>query len=205
MSVLRDLNELLDHRAVFVMLLGALLVVLAASGGTPYLYVEIRDPTWKFLLGVLGGLMLLLGLASALFGLRSRGVEARALKFRLRISTPPGGIVLPPGRHPVSGTYVKRPPDGSILLVNLSRDGSRLWPQVPADFSFDTTAKTWTGRVWVDEGTDGQVGIAVVGPSARVLVNYYRDVGETSRQWHPLTQLPPDLVICDHAPIRTSN
>lgn len=124
-----------------------------------------------------------------------RGIEERE-DYGLRIEKPEDNAEVGEW-FDVSGAYTELPPRGSARLFNRSPLDAGYWPQSIVEF--DTAAKTWRGEfhLGADPPEEGQIVLAVVGESTRILWDYYWKVGEETGEWPPIEELPEDVFVCD--------
>jgi len=119
---------------------------------------------------------------------------ATSLLARARITNPEDNDVVTVGKIAVSGTYRC---ECGLSFVLLHHYDNNYWPQ--GSPILDSTRHTWKKDVYITPplGEKHSISIASIIEDARPLFNHYYQVGESTKQWHPiiLYKLPSELTI----------
>jgi hypothetical protein len=111
----------------------------------------------------------------------------------IKIVTPVAGVRVS-GHIRVEGSFLRRPPDGSTLMI-FNSDGYRHWPQVGHRVLYNDASKTWAGESYVVN--DVTILAMLVRPNGQVLSDYYEKVGRETNRWAGIDRLPEDVLECD--------
>lgn len=122
--------------------------------------------------------------------------SSRVAGYGIKIDTPRSGSEVG-GRVEVSGSYIIRPPDGSLRLFVVSSDEKRIWPKAIVE-QFDVNKHRWLAEVHLGGGSTygAKIVVAVVGQPSRVLWDYYFEVGPKTI-WRHIGAWPSDSIVCD--------
>jgi hypothetical protein len=125
-------------------------------------------------------------------------LAALAKEYALMITTPVNGATVD-AEVSLVGTFKKEPPEGSVVIVekNLAR-GEYYFQAAP---HFDANTSQWSGKYRIGSG-ERVLFIGVLGKSAQTLRNYFYRTGAHQNTWVSLTDLPPDLIMCDQVRVR---
>ncbi len=191
--------ELLKKPALSL-ILGAILFVLAASGGVSSLGVEVNEPQWRVTLAIVGAGLIATGvwLAVRRDGSPSKP-ERDPSSFGIKIRTPSSGSIAP-FSFEVSGEYKLLPVGHSIRVVVV--EGERHWPQGVARIS--ASNKQWRAMVNHMGGVKGQsrtIAVIVMNESGSTLCDYYEKAGRETGRWIPISKLTSDMVECDNVTV----
>jgi len=168
-------------------------------------------------LGIIIGVLLGVFLVKAL-GAKLCEINMGPLKFALSCpsdATPPlltcsdyGIEIVSPqsnasvwGTFSVTGTYVNRPPDDSILLL-LKTPAGDYFPQKKV--LIDPGARTWQGQINLgdnDPANGFTVIVAIMGTNGQALFDYYNKVGQETGRWPAIEYLTEDIASCDRISI----
>ena len=105
------------------------------------------------------------------------------------------------GTFIVSGTYVSRPPDDSVLLL-LKTPAGDYFPQ--RKVLIDSGARTWQGQINLgdnDPANGFTVIVSIMGKNGHALFDYYTKVGQETGRWPAIEYLADDIVTCDRISI----
>jgi hypothetical protein len=187
-------------------LLGLLLVVIAAAKGWPNPSLQIDEVEWRVTLAVLGIIVVLLG--GLLLWRETEGSDKRPPTkmscdtYGIRIISPKAGEEVGID-YEISGTYQVKPPESRIIQIFQGPPGtSEYWPMTEANITFDPSRKTWHSHAR-SGGVPGRrdVIVTVSGKAGQALCSYYEKVGKETGQWPSIVTLTPDIVECDRITI----
>jgi hypothetical protein len=101
----------------------------------------------------------------------------------------------------VSGTYKIKPPDKSIILIEMRPDSQEYWFKKSA--TFDEARKHWYANVFVGAGSGETrvIIVAVTGKAGQALSNYFHKVGDVTGRWPSVEMLTPDVIECDRVQV----
>ena len=109
---------------------------------------------------------------------------ATKMVAHMRITHPEDNAIVTTGPVRVCGRYRF---ECGLSFVLLYHCGSQYWPQ--GSPVFDRTRHTWEKEVYVKRvGNDRHfISVASLDVDARPLFDHYYRLGETKREWHPIT------------------
>lgn len=190
------LREVVKYLAVQPLLLFPLAaIMLLAAAATLAGADTVRALTTPVLaLAVLG---ILAWLYNDVRSAKGRTVSYLSDDFGLEIRKPRDGFKSSTSEIEVEGQFRRQPPEGALRVF--TTDGRRFWPQSIPRFHAD---RRWSVRVGIgDLPSNLTIVAAIVGPSTRVLLDYYRKVRDFQnsmppefRKSVPLDALPEDAV-----------
>lgn len=128
---------------------------------------------------------------------RALSLPADKNRYGIELIAPAEGARVMPGLVDVTGTYRFLPPDGALIVINATLNGSYYWPSVGHRVEYLKSNSTWRTRTWISGDT--RIIVAIVGPGAKALFEYYMKVGmELERRgekdaWICIEHLPPDV------------
>jgi hypothetical protein len=204
-------SKLAGSPAGLLILLGAALILLAASGGVSYNnYLPIIDLWGRLALGAAGTVFALLG--TILVWQSPRSVKP----YGISILTPSTGDDV--DLTTVRGTIKKAIPDTHQLWV------LRFYPDgefVPLhEANIDLTNQTWVAYQCAAGGSKGDIRffvVALVGPDGQSLLDYFLQASDRHNAWMDqlkvayqapnrflpkISKKPKDVVECDRVQIR---
>jgi hypothetical protein len=189
-TILGVLNAVVSRGPALLLVLGVLLVLIAAIGKWPERF-EI-DPAWRIFVAVLGGILMSFGVwRSGRSPDRSEVLPdpMQTASYGVTITYPVADKPIPVETRKsdkkktyfeVTGTVKKLPRDAQIWVFVVGNDG-RLWPHGPAHI---------TGKDWiVHEVSPGwgesrkKIAAYLVGKNGQILIKYY---GTTGREIWPI-------------------
>lgn len=201
MSEKEIIAKLIDRAPIALVVIGAVLLIIAAAGGWNNPSFQISEPIWRIIVGAVAIAIVALG---GILGWREKTHDAISSelpnRYGIKIISPQEGASV--GKwSTVSGTYALKPA-GRVQLFTVSPDKHNYWPQDVVQY--DLAKKTWSGTVYVG-GAPQQITtivVAIVGKCGQILCDYYAKVGQETGQWPSLERLPDDVVECDRIWVR---
>jgi hypothetical protein len=186
--------ELLKKPALSL-ILGVVLLILAASGGVSSLGLTVNESPWRITLATIGIVLLATGCYLAVRPEGSRSTHDPA-GYGVKIRTPSPGSMAP-ASFEVFGDYKLLPAGHSIRVFVV--EGERHWPQGVARMS--PSNKQWRAVVNHMGGVKGQsrtIAAIAMAESGSILCDYYEKAGRETGKWIPITRLTSDMVECDN-------
>jgi hypothetical protein len=180
-----------------VMVVGALLVVIGAAGGIQKISLSIPELGWRIALAVMGAVVA--GLGVILIWRRGRDVQASPEEikdYELKIAFPTREQEVGE-RIRMSGTYKRKPPTGSVVILDQSLADGRYWfKRSLVDFE---EPNRWSADLHIagQPPTHRKICIAVAGPAGKALLEYYFTVTKETEKYVGVSTLTPDIAVCD--------
>jgi hypothetical protein len=188
------IQELFRHPALLLVLLGGILFILAAAGGvsTGTASLPIADPTWRIAVAVMAIAILLAGMYLQLW--QPERATAKATEdYGIKITQPDPRneerVIVP---FTLRGTYVTKPPDGTLRLFAVAADNSAYWPRPETIEPVPYTKNEWTCeiRTTTPPGNRYTIAVAAVDETGHALADYYFKVDNVrAREIEELQQL----------------
>jgi hypothetical protein len=96
--------------------------------------------------------------------------------------------------YKVRGTLKKLPTAHQIWLLTEDEIDRKFWPQTSDPVQFNPTTGEWHGRISYKRPNRSSVKIfaVVAPPTSQQLFRYYGKVGEKTKNWEPLDEIPPE-------------
>jgi hypothetical protein len=145
------------------------------------------DVNYRWVSIVLGGAFLLL--ATRIYNIP---VVRRTL-YGIEITSPAENEVRS-GDVTVTGKYKRLPRQKALFLINASRDYAGFWPQVNQNQKIEWKKDgSWRGSAYIN--SDTRIIVTTISPAALALFKYYHKVGDQTKQWVPIDEIPgpPDI------------
>jgi len=195
------IQALLKNTPLALVVIGLLLAVIGASGGMEKFAIKVEDPKWRVALGVMG--IVVAGFGALLIWRTRKEIAPQVLaqECELKITAPLNGAVVDESTQ-FAGSFKKIPSEGSIVLLEQSVTTGDYWfKKRPV---IDEKNKQWyiDSRVGGEPGKERVIYLAIMGKSGQALWDYYRRVGEETKQWPPMRTLTTDIIICDNVRVR---
>ncbi len=195
------IKALLKNTPLAFVVIGLLLAIIGASGGMERLSLKIEEPAWRVALALMGTAVA--GFGGLLIWRARSEVNPTSLakECDLKITTPMSGTDVGE-RIQFGGSYKKKPPEKSVVLIEQSVTSGDYWfKKRPV---FDEKNKQWyiESRVGGEPGQQRMVFVAILGESGQALWDYYWRVGEETKQWPSMRTLTADIIFCDNVKVR---
>jgi hypothetical protein len=119
----------------------------------------------------------------------------------LRITAPMNGADVEE-RIQFAGSFKKKPPENSVILIEQSVATGDYWfKKRPI---FDEKNKQWyiESRVGGEPGKQRVIYVAILGEAGQALWDYYWRVGDETKQWPGMKLLTKDIILCDNVKVR---
>jgi hypothetical protein len=195
------IQALLKNTPLACVAIGVLLVLIGASGGMERFSLKIEEPAWRVALAVMG--IVVAGFGGLLIWRAKNDVDPLAVsaECELRITTPMNGADVEE-RIQFAGSFKKKPPENSVILIEQSVATGDYWfKKRPI---FDEKNKQWytESRVGGEPGKQRVIYVAILGESGQALWDYYWRVGNETKQWPGMKLLTKDIKLCDSVKVR---
>jgi hypothetical protein len=189
------LAPLFKNTPLALAVIGLLLILIGATGGIEKLSLVIESLPWRIVMAGMG--IVVAAFAALLIWRESKAEEpsADARKYGLKITATEtvGSDVK------LEGSYRKKPPDGSVVIVERAlATGDHYLQAAPY---FDEKTSKWSGQYRIGSG-ERVLTIGILGKSAQALRDYYLLVGRQTTVWTGIKVLPPDLTHCDNVSVK---
>jgi len=192
-------EKILDFAAknspLLLIIIGLAIFIIGAAGTLPYTPLQVKESGWRIALAVMGAIVV--GFGALLFFRERNNKESslRADEYGLEIQSHEHRDLID-YEVVVSGTYKVKPPDGSVVLLEMNPDSRHYWFK---DFAtFDEGRKRWRakGRIGAPSGETRELIVAVIGKNGKALRDYYFKVGRRTNQWPGIETLTTDVIEC---------
>jgi hypothetical protein len=193
------LSALIKNTPLALIVIGLLLIVIGAAGGVEKYGLDIPDLRWRIALAVMGVVVAGFGALLIWLGRRKPDPSAIARECALKIKTVKD-LAGTDQRVRITGTYRKKPPDKSVVLVEQSSAGRTHKYWFKNEPIFDEENKTWFANCTVrgNPGSERIFYVAILGEHGQALWAYYLRVGEETQKWPGIETLTPDIVLGAH-------
>lgn len=193
--------KIVDRAPIALVVIGAVLLFIAAAGGWSNPSFQISDPIWRIIVGIVAIAIVAMG---GILGWHEKTGDGRPIEtpqhYGIKIISPQEGASVREWVT-VSGTYALKPTE-RVQLFAVSPDKHNYWPQEVVQY--DELKKTWSGTVYIG-GSPPQatiIMVAIVGKCGQILCDYYAKVGRETGQWPSLERLTDDIIECDRIWVR---
>lgn len=196
------ISKIIERTPLALIVTGSALFIIGAAGGWPQPKLQVNELGWRIALATMGVVIAGLG-GLLLWRERNSNDEASTPTYGITIDNPRQGDEVGEWLE-VHGSYSKAPTDGAMRLFVVTGDGRNIWPQSMIRI-VDPRNKRWSCLVNL-AGNPNQthfIKVAIVGQSARVLCDYYHQVGEKTR-WEPIHEWPEDATECYSVVVKKS-
>jgi hypothetical protein len=206
-------SRVVESAQGLLIVLGVTVLVLGLAGGITYKEIfPIPQTEWRAL-GTAAGLLLVF-ISVAFLG-RSSPTISSAARYGIKITAPGEGNHV--GITNVEGTIKRKfSVEYALYMIRIYPDSNRLVPMGVADVNYKTGAWRAIGcNIGGRPGNARIIGAYLVGPSGRVLFDYYNQVEPLVRMLRndaqkPDVRLPPltrtaDMIECDRVGVIRAN
>ena len=184
--------KLMEKPFLFLLLTGAALVLIAASGGIALLHLSIASPGWQWIIGIMGITCFGCAVFSFIRGPgRHPSTKHLQKKYDIKITSHRKGQSL---TSPISlwGTYRRKPPERYLFAVEYNPETRLYW--VRDKLSFDISEQSWQTTMNIGPGDNKEriLIIAYAGEDTLKMIQYYK--GITSQDiWIGIEEMPADF------------
>ncbi|MCS7179528.1 MAG: hypothetical protein RML46_06365 [Anaerolineae bacterium] len=118
--------------------------------------------------------------------------------YDIHIIRPSDGAIVHTNIVEVVGSYRGNLVADNLVVIVTLPDSLESWPS-STPVHVDPILKRWKGVASLggEPPQSYHIAIAFVGPSGRVLIEYYNKVGRVTGQWPSIEMFPDDVEICD--------
>jgi hypothetical protein len=196
---------LIQNTPLAVIIIGIFLTVLGAAGGWPKYGIQITELGWKIAICCMG--LLAVGVGVMLHQQRGvlGGAKMDPAKYRIKFFSPQMNQEV--GKQvDITGTYKSMPEKGvEIWLFEFSPTSQKYYPKRPVITNGDGQWKSDACELRGNPGVRRELVVATVGPAGRALCEYFRTVGEQTKDWVGIRTLTPDSDICDRITVKVKS
>jgi hypothetical protein len=123
-------------------------------------------------------------------------------KYRIKILFPEMNQEV--GKHlDIKGTYKSLPEAGvQIWVFEFSPTSQKYYPKRSVIVTNDEKWESLACGMKGNPGERRELVVALVGPAGQALCEYYRTVGDTTKNWVGIRTLTPDTMICDRVTMK---
>lgn len=172
------LSKLVDNSPLALIVLGFLVLIIAATGSVPLTTSAVNGSVWQVLLLCAGAIPVVLGSYLVLSGNRGPATAINPQKYQIRITNLRDGNLV--DRYfTVSGTYAKElPKDYAIATAELIASNGTFRPRKIAILEKD---RSWRAEeLFGGDGSGDEhiILVGLIGPAGRIVFDYWEKVGK---------------------------
>src|SRR5437763_7040897 len=176
-------SAVLERGPVFLVVVGAILLLVGAAGAWPWPLIRIAEVGPRIWVGVVGTILCALG--TFLLWRGDGGVDKpRPKDYNIKIFSPENRANVP-STFDTSGTFDKKPPEGMAARIMVyNPNGRTYWPK--GHLNFDERERKWyasVSNIGAPAGESRTLMVVVMSKSGVALCDYFTKVRRESEKW----------------------
>jgi hypothetical protein len=192
----RIIDAVARNLALFLVILGTTLALLAANGGFPKEGIRIEDVAWRVFLAVAGVVVGGFGVRLIWRGQGDLDTSSIAKDCELKITSPrPNEAVNE--KIELQGTYKKKPPKRALVaIIERTPSGGFYFKEQTVQFREKDTR--WSATIYIGGNREERtLQVGILGEAGEALRDYFIDVRRKFNKSAGVKTLTPDVALCD--------